>query len=56
MKLEENERFAKQIHLPKALKADLEVMAIRKGHGDLKNMIQKQTIASLAKYKEDNNV
>jgi hypothetical protein len=45
------EEFRKEIHLPKALKEDLEVMAIREGHGDVKNMIQKRTVAELAAWK-----
>jgi len=50
-KKEKQETFPKIIHLPIELKSDLEVMAIRTGNGDLKNMIQRQTISQLAKWK-----
>ena len=48
------DEFRKEIHLPIALKQDLEVMAIRQGHRDMKTMIERKTIAELAKYKENN--
>lgn len=52
-KAKENE-FAKQIHLPKDLKADLEVMAIREDFGNLKNMIETRTIEELERWKTEN--
>ena len=51
MSKEKLQIFPKIIHLPTELKHDLDDMARRTGHGDLKNMIQKNTIDALAKFK-----
>ena len=51
MSKEKLEKFPKIIHLPKALQNDLDDMARRTGHKDLKNIIQNKTVADLAKWK-----
>ena len=50
MPVKENE-FRKEIHLPKSIKDDLEVQAIRTGLVDMKNMIEKLVVKNLEKWK-----
>jgi len=45
--------FPKIIHLPNQSKQDLEVMAIRKGFGNLKNMVESIVIEELDKYNNE---
>jgi len=53
MNEEENELFAKQIHLPVALKKALKVQAVLTGYGNLKNMIEKKIIEGLDTYNNE---
>ena len=43
----QKDTFAKQIFLPKALKMQLKIQAIKEGYGSLANMIQSKIVAGL---------
>ena len=55
MAAKENE-FRKEIHLPKSIRKDLEVQAIRLDFGDMKTMIEQTTIRLLEKWKQSDNL